>query len=191
MLRTRKYFLEDSCQPRLLAVSLVHYLLIILTFVATLFVPLFIEMDNIPLPFPEKGELEHQLSSLHERVWPSVIGVFVLLAIHSVLFSHRIAGPLYRYRTIFKAIGEGDLTVSAHTRKHDYVKKESESLNEMITSLRSSIKDLEERCGHACGVLAELKRAVETESRKDVDQTLGRLEEQLERLNSSLHKFRT
>ena len=191
MFRTRQYFLQDSCQPRLLAVSLVHYLLIILTFVATLFVPLSMETDNTPLPFPEKEALEQQISSLHERVWPSVIGVFVLLAIHSVLFSHRIAGPLYRYRTIFKAIREGDLTVSAHTRKHDYTKKESESLNEMITFLRSSIKDLEEQSGHARGVLAELKRAVETESRKDVDLTIGRLEEQLERLKSSLHTFRT
>ena len=191
MLRTRQYFLKDSCQPQLLAVSLVHYLLIILTFVATLFVPLLIEMDNIPLPLPENGELAHQLSLLHERVWPSVVGVLVLLAIHSVLFSHRIAGPLYRYRTIFNAIREGDLTVSANTRKHDYMKKESESLNEMIASLRSRIKDLEEQGGQARGVLAELKRAVETESRKEVDQTIDRLEEQLERLNGSLHEFRT
>ncbi len=191
MLRTRQYFLKDSCQPQLLAVSLVHYLLIILTFVATLFVPLLIEMDNIPLPLPENGELAHQVSLLHERVWPSVMGVLVLLAIHSVLFSHRIAGPLYRYRTIFTAIREGDLTVSTTTRKHDYMKKESESLNEMITSLRSRIKDLVEHGGHAREVLVELKRAVETESRKEVDQTIDRLEKQLERLNGSLHEFRT
>ncbi len=189
--RTRTYFLRDTFQSRFIMVSLVHYLIISLTFVGALFIPLVIQLDNLSLSLAEKGEVATQFISLHERVWVPLLAIFVILALHSVFFSHRIAGPLYRLRSIFKAVGEGNLFISVKIRESDYLHKEAESLDAMILSLAARMRGIEAQYDEVHKVVAELNRAVERGSMHDVDQTKKRLEEELERLKASLGQFRT
>ena len=189
--RIRRHFLSDTFQSRFIMVSLAHYFIITLTFVGALFIPLVIQLDNLSLSLAEKGEVANQFISLHARVWLPLSVVFVLLALHSVFFSHRIAGPLYRLRSIFKAVGEGNLSISVKIRESDYLHKEAESLNAMILSLAARMRGIEAQYDEVHKVVAELNRAVERGSMHDVDQTKKRLEEELERLKASLGQFRT
>ena len=82
-------------------------------------------MDHRPLPhvptsnllgawlarLPEGAELANQFLSLHERVWPAMLVALLLLGFHLVFFSHRIAGPLYRWRRLFSEVGAGNCWV--------------------------------------------------------------------------------
>lgn len=187
----RTYILPDSFQYRFLALSFVHFLIIILTFLLALFVPLMVQLDNLSLPLSEKEELATQFLSLHQRVWPPLLVVLLLLGVHSVFFSHKIAGPLYRARGMFKSIGDGDLTISTVIRKGDYLHREMECLDEMLTSLKANLSDITGEHREVRGSLVELKRAIETGSTTEADRNMKRLEEHLERLRSAVDRFKT
>jgi len=65
-------------------------------------------------------------------LWPAVLVVFIILSIHSILVSHRIAGPLYRFRQTFQQIIAGDISKMARIRKGDLLANEQEKIAEMM-----------------------------------------------------------
>lgn len=87
-------------------------------------------------------------------IFASSYSIFMLaiitgaIAVISVLFSHRIAGPLYRIEKNLEAIGSGDLTVNTRFRGMDQLTMLADGLNEMVRSLnhtsRSVLDALEE-----------------------------------------------
>lgn len=170
----------------------VNYFLILFLFLgAALFVPLIVQMELETVSQPTKEQAMSQFIGLHSLVWPPVFVTFVLLFIGSVIFTHRIAGPLYRLRCIFKAIGEGDLCVRATIRKCDYLHTEADSVNEMIESLRSKVKGIEEQYAETQKAVADLTEAGESSSSSDFTEHLQRLEVQMDRLRERLVQFRT
>ncbi|MFQ5960398.1 MAG: hypothetical protein ACE5MG_03305 [Candidatus Methylomirabilales bacterium] len=185
--RTR--ILVDRFQYQLLVINLLYFLTILLIFATVLFLPLVLQLYSGTLSPAEQAEAASQFLSLHTRVWPAVFLVFVLLAIHSVFVSHRIAGPLYRFRKIFRAVADGDLSSHRPLRKHDYLGKELDFINEMITSLRTRIKGIEDSYKEARALVIALERAIEQESREDMHQTIEELRHQMERLQGSLDQF--
>ena len=62
-----------------------------------------------------------------------------------VIQSHRVFGPLYRFKVVFEAVTRGDLWVSASLRTGDYPIEEARSLGEMLSSLRRHIGDAQGR----------------------------------------------
>ncbi|MEC4668198.1 MAG: methyl-accepting chemotaxis protein [Nitrospirota bacterium] len=187
----RRRILVDTFQYRFLAVNLIHLFTIFVIFLVTLFVPLAIELDRLMLTLAKKERMLSELLSLHMLVWPPILGTLVLLSIHSVFLSHRVAGPLNQFRRLFKAIAEGNLCVRAKVRKHDYLAKEADSMNEMITTLRMRVQGIEEQYGKVRDALAEHKRAFDSGSVQDMNRNIKSLEEQMERLKMHLDQFRT
>jgi nitrogen fixation/metabolism regulation signal transduction histidine kinase len=68
--------------------------------------------------------------------------VFLILAIHSVLVSHRIAGPLYRFKATFNQVAQGDLSKVVAIRKGDLLVNEQTKIEEMIGTLSSRLKNI-------------------------------------------------
>jgi methyl-accepting chemotaxis protein len=185
----RRYLLWDTIQPRLLAVNVVHQGVVFLTFAASLFVPLVLKLHDIPLSSPEAGTIGYQFTVLHESIWPAFPIALVLIVIHSVFFSHRIAGPLYRFRRIFQALSQGDLTVTTGLRKRDYLQQEAGSLGEMVSELRSKVTRIEADCRSIQGLVTELKRGLEVDSMKAAKEVMAKLEQQTERLTDGVQQF--
>lgn len=171
----RRRILVDSMQYRLLGVDLLHFHAILLIFAAALFAPLMIQLDSASLSSGEKQAVAREFLSLHARLWPPLIVALVLLALHSVLVSHRIAGPLYQFRNIFKLIAQGNLSVRATIRKRDYLRKDADSINEMIAALETRITGIEEQCDDAESVLTELKRAIDSGSAEEMNEHIKNL----------------
>ncbi len=94
----RRRILIDAFQYRLLMANLAYFGTIVLVFAVVVFLPLVFQLR------PGKAEeLADEFLSFHARLWPALFIVLVLLAFHSVLLSHRIAGPLYRFRSVLRA----------------------------------------------------------------------------------------
>ena len=55
--------------------------------------------------------------------------------------SHKLAGPMFRFETDLKMIGEGDLTKRIKVRQHDQLTDFADSLNDMTESLHNKILD--------------------------------------------------
>lgn len=80
--------------------------------------------------------------------------VTAAIAVISVMFSHRIAGPLFRLEKSLDAIASGDLTVNTRFRGMDQLSALADELNTMVRSLnhasRSVMDSAEElRAGEA------------------------------------------
>lgn len=185
----RRYLLWDTIQPRFLAVSVAHQSLVFLTFAGSLFIPLMVKLQNVPLSSPEAGSIGYQFTILHDSVWPAFPIALVLILIHSVFFSHRIAGPLYRFRNVFKAISQGNLMVETKIRNHDYLKREAESLEEMVGELRSKLTDITADCHSVVDLVAELKLALQLNSSKEATEVTARLEQRMSQLRADVQQF--
>ena len=69
----------------------------------------------------------------------SVVLIAAATAYVTLYVSHKIAGPLYKVEQILRRIGEGDLTVECHFRRHDELASLGEAVNDMTASLREKI----------------------------------------------------
>jgi len=91
------------------------------------------------------GEAIYTIYDLKIRIFPlifsSFYSIFILavvtaaVGVVTVLFSHRLAGPVYRLARNLEAIGDGDLTVKTRLRGGDQLKALAVEMNAMTGSL--------------------------------------------------------
>jgi methyl-accepting chemotaxis protein len=187
--RTR--LLIDKIQYRLLWLQLVYFLALILIFTSTIFLPLIFRLESGAISLAERQEVASEFLSLHTRLWPAVVMLFVLLSIHSVFVSHRIAGPLFRFRKVLGAVAKGDLSVRLTLRKNDYLVKEGESVDAMILALRDRVLEVKTGCSELDARLAEAEATVAHGSAAQIRQKMEALRAQTDRLRATVDEFQT
>src|SRR5207244_375067 len=69
----------------------------------------------------------------------SVFALALVFAL-SLVFSHFIAGPIYRFEKTVEAMRDGDLTIVVRLRPRDEFKELAGLFNEMLASLRLSLQ---------------------------------------------------
>ncbi len=190
-LRKRQYFLKDSCQPRIMTMNLMHQGFVWVAFSAALFVPLMLQLNKSPLGTTEAHHVADEFLALHQTIWPALPIALFLVGLHSLFFSHRIAGPIYRFRQIFTAVANGDLTVKARIRKHDYLHAEAERLQAMLDALRSKIQEIEQGAEESASAIRRLKQAIAAGSTQDAHALVVLIEAGQDRLTKGVHQFRT
>lgn len=62
----------------------------------------------------------------------------------SIIYSHRVAGPLQRVKTLSREMAEGKFDINVKFRKHDVIHHLSESINKMAEKYRIRDKKLKE-----------------------------------------------
>jgi methyl-accepting chemotaxis protein len=180
--------LIDSLQYHLLLVNLTYFFAVVLVFAAAVFAPAVWKMNSGS--WVERQEAANQFLYLHARIWPAVLVLFALLVIHSAVMSHRIAGPLYRFRRVFSSIAGGDLTVRAVIRKRDHLRKEADSINKMIEGLSSKVRSVEVESAELAALAGEIDKAV-TDDSGGIRAWLERLDVQLAELRKAVSGFHT
>jgi len=185
----RRRLLVDRFQYRLIAVSAVHFVLVLLVFMVSMLLPLMLQLDNPEASYIEKREAADVLLFFNEKLWLPLAAVFLLLTVHSLFVSHRIAGPLYRFRAVFKALAGGNFSIRANIRKHDYLHTDAGALNEMIETLETRILGLEEQALQLKESTAELKEAVGSGASAGVKKALEQVEFRVEGMNGKLAYF--
>lgn len=70
-----------------------------------------------------------------------VVVIIVSLATIAVtlMFSHKIAGPLFRFKKSIKTLEEGDFSAEFHTRHLDQLKELNAALNSMVVKVREQL----------------------------------------------------
>ena len=73
-----------------------------------------------------------------------VVSVFVSLAtvVVTMVISHKIAGPLYRFRKVIQKLSEGDFSSDFSIRHNDQLQDLSKELNAMITRVGGELARL-------------------------------------------------
>lgn len=186
----RRHILIDPFQYRLLFINILYFVIILLVFAGALFLPLIFQLDSDSRSVAEQGRVAGELLSLHVRVWPAIFITLVLLTIHSIFVVHKIVGPLFRLRSVFRSVAEGDLSVQANFRRGDYPIEEVDVLNDMIATLRRKIKCIQEPCKDLRAAVRALERAIESESVEVMSQTFEDFRGQMSRLKMAMDQFR-
>lgn len=92
-------------------------------------------VDLSPMTDEAKTQLYYEL---HQLILILVVGSILFLIITSligVLFSHRVAGPLYKMKKTFEQITNGDKNLRIHLRPNDEFVDLAETCNKMLDSL--------------------------------------------------------
>ena len=101
-----------------------------------------------------------------------------LAAFRLLLFSHKIAGPLYRLEQTAQAIGSGNLNLQVRVRSDDELQDFARSLDEMVKDLRAKalaiksqnqrLREIIDRVGQVSTVPSDLIQALrDTQNRLD------------------------
>ncbi|UCD32022.1 MAG: methyl-accepting chemotaxis protein [Desulfobacterales bacterium] len=86
------------------------------------------------------------------------LGLITLAAIVvTLLVSHKLAGPLFRFQKELNLIGEGNLTQTVRLREKDQITPMADSLNQMRVNLQDKVLDIKK----------EVEKIIESEPGKD------------------------
>jgi len=84
---------------------------------------------------------------LHKRLLPAALLSLVGIFIYAILFSHRIAGPLYRINAVLRALIDDRDPPVVKFRDDDYFQPTAGLLKELSEKMRASRRTAEPRPG--------------------------------------------
>lgn len=186
----RRRILIDRLQLRLLMITLLYFAAAAMIFAVALFTPLMLQLTGDTDSPVARAEVATEFLALHTRFWPAIVITFGLLAVHSIFTSHRIAGPLFRFRMVFQEIQDGNLVPFASIRERDLLGNEADALNDMLLSLRERISGIAEEQRYSREQFEHLRRAIRSDSAEDIGSHLTGLDEGLTGLGERVDGFR-
>jgi len=75
---------------------------------------------------------------LHQRLWPAAILSFAGIFVYAILFSHRVAGPVYRINAVLRALIDGRDPPAVKFRDDDFFQPTATLLGELAEKMRAS-----------------------------------------------------
>ncbi|MFC1855754.1 hypothetical protein ACFL2A_04370 [Thermodesulfobacteriota bacterium] len=190
----RKYIVEHSFQ--------IKFILKIVSFVvfATLItgvVTFFITDEALERSF---YSIHYQIKNVWQVLLPSVViisfvttGIVAFFTtIVALVASHRVGGPIYRFKRSLKEVEEGDLTKITKLRERDDLQDFVGSINTMIESVRSKVADIDDKYEALSEQINNMKNSlVSRESISDSDRELiETLSKEADLLKESINQFK-
>ena len=142
MTRRKRFLVDKRLQLRFVWMNLIYAALPLIAVAVSLFSPLIFQLYNLDGQSAEASNAAVNLLFLHDRFWPPVLITLVLVMAHSLKTTHRIAGPLFRFRSVFASIEAGILPKPVKLRKNDYLDAELNAINRMLDSLRLQVSEI-------------------------------------------------
>lgn len=186
----RRHLFVHPIQYWFVVTTLIYFacMLVVLYWIVVL--PMVQTIDDPSVTWQEQAQAATQFLDFNARIWPWVLVSFLGLLLHSIYFMHRIAGPLYRFKTLFQSIGAGNLYQRAKLREHDYLQREAGDLNAMLDQLEQKIESLNVHCANVTNAYEDVARLIQGRSPSPVNDTLLTLEEEVRQFKTSLDGFR-
>jgi methyl-accepting chemotaxis protein len=141
--RRRVYFVNKSLQYRFLATIIIYCFITVAFLSVYLFVPEIMRLEDESVSLHVRAAAAERILTFHARIWPAAIALISFLGIHSILFFHRVAGPLYRFDQAFERIQQGDMSFQVRIRTKDYLHTEEEVINEMIEVIAGKLRTIQ------------------------------------------------
>ena len=142
-LTKKKYFIDKRLQTKYALLTILLLLIYSMLFAFILFTPYIFKLET-GTTLEEKAAAARMLLELHKSVWPALGTVVAILGILSIYVTHKIAGPVYRFKRDLAEVCAGNLDISFRLRRRDDLKDLAESLNMVIAELRTCVHSLRE-----------------------------------------------
>jgi methyl-accepting chemotaxis protein len=155
-----------------------------------LFVPVMMELDRVDYASDEAVQAASKILYLHSKFWPAVIFALIVIGLHSIRTSHKIAGPLYRFERIFETVKEGNLSEKVRLRKGDYLINEMDHINEMLESLQIRVQEIKDAQSGLNEAISECKDVVNHASKDEITKRMNDITEKDDQLGEKLAYFK-
>ncbi len=142
--RRRRFLIDRSLQFRFIAASLGYVAFYIVMMAVATFIPLVFELNAADPNSHQAYLVANNFIYLHRHVWPIALLVLIVVSLHSLWLSHKVAGPLFRFRKIFQALAGGKLPREQQLRKRDFLQPEMKMINGMLRDLQAKMASLQE-----------------------------------------------
>jgi len=139
ILRRRNFLINRKLQLWLLLTSLGYILLLLLVVSAVLFAPLVIQINRSDTISAETSEAARRFLYLHDAYWLPVVLCLLTISLHSIYSSHKIAGPVYRFRRVCEAMSGGTIPGPVRLRRNDQLQAEAGVVNAMLDTWRRQV----------------------------------------------------
>ena len=190
LLKRRRFVVHRKLQITLAIMSFSYVILFCVVMGAYLFIPLMMELDNSDPGSARAILATNRILYLHEKFWPALLLSLLAIGCHSIIISHKIAGPLYRFDLIFKAIKEGIVPAPTRLRRGDYLHSEMENINQMLEGLRNKLTDLQNIQAHLNRSMMKCKDAARHASINEFIKEMEGLVEEGKKLEEKLGYFK-
>ena len=135
-IRRKKYFVQKGLQLRFARfVILFVFISALLTGLMVFYTVFLLLGERLANVYPQ-GRLVEIFRSVHLALLIDMLILLPIIFYGSIVFSHRIAGPLPKIYQALKAIGEGNYNVNLVLRKHDELKELADAINDMASNLK-------------------------------------------------------
>ena len=119
------------------------------------------------------GEAFSTLQSVKSAIFPLLFAsiesialltvVSIAIAVISLFFSHKIAGPLYRFEKSMEAVGSGDLTCVVRLRAGDQFLRLEKTMCTTINSMNQRVRGIKDIIWRVGAINERLKTHLETD----------------------------
>jgi nitrogen fixation/metabolism regulation signal transduction histidine kinase len=147
-----------------------------LIFGVAIFSPLALDFHNSP-DAEDQARVAFVVLGLHKTIWPALLSVLVLAFFGAILYSHRIAGPLYHLKTALDEFMKGSFQ-PIRLRKTDEFKEIEPMINrlaEYLATAQSADAALHDRIKKNLKALAERLQEGPPGNTEDLKESLSAL----------------
>lgn len=136
----RRYIVDWKLQGSLCAHGLLYGGLVLAAVVGGIFTPLLWDLSSTTAYVDEQAIV---MLYMHDRLWFLVLVCALIVAVSAIRMSHRIAGPLVRYKRNLRLVAEGKLPPPLRTRDGDYLQEEVGCLNAAIAGIGARLEAIQ------------------------------------------------
>ena len=131
----KQYFIVPGLQLRFARFVIVFVFVSSILTAITVFYTTFLMLgDKLADVYPQ-GRLTPIFKSVHVAFLLNVLILLPVIFCFSIVFSHRIAGPLPKIYEALRQIGRGDFRVNLVLRERDELKDLTQEINQMAKNL--------------------------------------------------------
>lgn len=146
------------------------------------------------LSMHEKEVVSRILSRVNLHLLPRLFIFLILIGLLSLVISHRVAGPIYRFQNILREAEKGNFSPAVHLRKTDEFKELSGNFNLFFRSLSSQLNKIKASVNAIQVDIFDMQSRLEKASfvgKEEVVENIQDVMALLENLKQSLSKFHT
>ena len=137
--RRKQYFTERGMQLRFARFVILFVFVSSLLTALTIFYTTFLMLgERLAQVYPQ-GRLIEIFRSAHITFAISLLVILPLIFWGSIIFSHRVAGPLPKIYQALREVGQGDFDTRVVLRKSDELRELADAINEMSAELKKRI----------------------------------------------------
>lgn len=191
--RRRKYLINIGLQFRYIGIVFALALLASLVTGYTVFATGWTLLGAKLASVYPQGRLMYVFRATNLALIRNLLLVSPFVFILGLLFSHKIAGPVYRIEKSLYEISKGNLALQVKLRKGDELWSLADTINAMTGAVRDSISSNKDAVIKIEKELKDIKRIISAQpcDTNLLENSIANLEKSLKDINSSLAKWTT